>query len=151
MTEDVSKQNSLWPLPKFKFQIKWDALEFTFQEVSGLNSEAKVIEYRQDKNPSFSAIKMPGIQQNSVVTLKRGLVVKDNKFQDWFQKINMNTIERSPATISLLDEAGKPTMNWELANAWPSKITATDMQSDGNEVAIETLEITHEGITIKNG
>ena len=74
----------------------------------------------------------------------------DNEFWDWFNQIKMNTIERVPVTISLLDEAGSPTMVWTLANAWPTRITATDLRSDGNEVAVETIEIAHEGITIAN-
>ena len=57
---------------------------------------------------------------------------------------------RLPITISLLDEAGGTTMVWTLTNAWPTKITGTDLKSDGNEVAIETIEIVHEGITIDN-
>jgi len=51
----------------------------------------------------------------------------------------------------LCDEAGKATMSWTLANAWPTKITGTDLKSDGNEVAVETLEVAHEGLTIANG
>ena len=54
-------------------------------------------------------------------------------------------------TISLLDEEGKATMVWKLANAWPTKISGTDLKADGNEVAVETLEIAHEGLTIENG
>jgi phage tail-like protein len=41
-------------------------------------------------------------------------------------------------------------MVWTLANAWPTKISSTDLKADGNEVAIETIEIAHEGITIDN-
>jgi phage tail-like protein len=62
----------------------------------------------------------------------------------------MNTIERVPVTISLLDEAGAATMVWTLTNAWPTKITGTDLKSEGNEVAIESIEIAHEGLTIAN-
>lgn len=62
----------------------------------------------------------------------------------------MNTIKRVPVIISLLDETGKPTMVWTLANAWPTKITGTDLKAEGNEVAVETIEIAHEGLTIAN-
>ena len=75
----------------------------------------------------------------------------DNKFWDWFNQIKMNTIKRVPVTISLLDEGGKPTMVWTLMNAWPTKITGTDLKAQGNEVAIETIEVAHEGLTIANG
>jgi len=74
----------------------------------------------------------------------------DNKFWAWFSTIKMNTIKRQPLTISLLDEAGKPTMVWKLQNAWPTKITGTDLKSTGNEVAVETIEIAHEGLTVEN-
>ena len=74
----------------------------------------------------------------------------DNRFLDWFNKIKMGVIERQPVTIKLLDESGAPTMVWTLKNAWPTKITGTDMKSDGNEVGVETLEMTHEGIEINS-
>lgn len=59
-------------------------------------------------------------------------------------------IKRSTVTISLLDEEGKPAMVWTLTNAWPTKITGTDLKAGANEAAIKTLEIAHEGLTIAN-
>lgn len=54
-------------------------------------------------------------------------------------------------TISLLDEKGAPTMVWKLANAWPTKISGTDLKANGNEVAVETVVFAHEGVTIQSG
>ncbi|MEJ2045212.1 MAG: phage tail protein [Reinekea sp.] len=151
MADDGSAQStSVWPIPKFHFQVKWDSEVMSFQEVSGLDVEAQVIEYRSGDSPVFSTVKMPGIQKSGNVTMKKGVFKSDNKFWDWFNKIKMNTIARVPVTISLLDETGAPTMVWTLANAWPTKITGTDLKSDGNEAAIETIEIAHEGLTIAN-
>ena len=151
MADDGSAQSTnVWPLPKFYFQVKWDSEEMSFQEVSGLDIEAQPIEYRLGASPEFSTIKMPGIKKSGNVTMKKGVYKGDNKFWDWFNEIKMNTIKRVPVTISLLDETGAGTMVWTLANAWPTKITGTDLKSDGNEVAIETIEIVHEGITIEN-
>lgn len=59
----------------------------------------------------------------------------------------MNAIERVTVTISLVDKAGAPVQTWTLKNVWPTRIT-TDMKSEGNEVAIETLEMAYEGITV---
>lgn len=145
------KQDNVWPLPKFYFQVKIGDKEIPFQEVSGLDIEAQIIEYRHGNSKEFSTIKMPGIKKTGNVTLKKGIFVKDNGFWDWFNKIKMNTIERQTIVINLLDEAGKPTMIWTLTNAWPTKITGTDMKSDGNEIAVETIEVAHEGLTIANG
>jgi phage tail-like protein len=152
MADDGAAQSTtVWPLPKFFFEVKWDAEVMSFQEVSGLDIEAQPIEYRHGDSPEFSVIKMPGIKKNGNVTMKKGIFKSDNKFWDWFNQIKMNTIKRLPVTISLLDEEKAPTMVWTLANAWPTKITGTDLKSEGNEVAIETIEIAHEGITISNG
>lgn len=143
-------QDKVWPLPKFFFQVQIAGQEVAFQEVSGLDIEAQVIEYRHGNSKEFSTIKMPGIKKSGNVTLKRGVFKGDNTFWDWFNAIKMNTIERKEVVISLLDQEGAPTMVWTLKNAWPTKITGTDLKSDGNEVAVETLEVAHEGITIDN-
>lgn len=152
MADDGSAQSAtVWPMPKFHFQVKWDSNVMSFQEVSGLDVQSEEIKYRHGDNPIFSPIKMPGMKKYGNVTMKKGIFKGDNKFWAWLNEIKMNTIKRIPVTISLLDEAGKPTMVWTLANAWPTKIQGTDLKSEGNEVAIETIEIVHEGLTIANG
>ena len=152
MADDGSTQSTtVWPLPKFHFQVKWDSEELSFQEVSGLDIEAQVIEYRHGNSQEFSTIKMPGIQKSGNITMKKGIFKSDNKFWDWFKEIKMNTIKRIPMTISLLDESHEPTMVWKVKNGWPTKVTGTDLKSDSNEVAIESIEIAHEGIEIENG
>ena len=152
MADAGDKQGATWPLPKFYFSVNLgDPGQIPFQEVSGLDTEAESITYRAGDNKAFNVIKMPGLIKSGNVTLKKGIFVNDNRFWSWFENIKMNTIKRQAVVISLLDETGKPTMVWKLANAWPTKITGTDMKSDGNEVAVETLELAHEKLTIENG
>lgn len=147
-------QNDIWPLPKFYFSVVIgggkELKGASFQEVSGLDTETQVIEYRKGDSNVFSTVKMPGISKFSNITLKKGIFVGDNKFWDWYNEIQLNTITRQSVVISLLNEKGTPTMVWTLKNAWPTKITGTDLKSDGNEVAVETLELAHEGLTIEN-
>lgn len=151
MADDGSSQSTtVWPLPQFRFEVRWDATVMRFQEVSGLDVEAQPIEYRHGDSPAFAVIKMPGLKKYSDVTLKKGVFKSDSKFWDGFNEIQMNTIRRKAVTVSLLDEAGAPTMVWTLANAWPTKITGTDLKAEGNEVAVETIVISHEGLTISN-
>jgi phage tail-like protein len=153
MADDGSAQSTVateWPLPKFHFEVKWDSKVMSFQEVSGLDIQSEPIEYRAGDSPNYSKIKMPGLKKSGNVTMKKGIYKSDNKFWDWFSQIKMNVIKRVPITISLLDEGNKPTMVWTLSNAWPTKITGTDLKAEGNEVAIETIEIVHEGIAIAN-
>ena len=151
MADDGSAQSpNNWPLPKFHFKVEWDKEVMSFQEVSGLDVQSEEIKYRKGDSPVFSPVKMPGLKKYGNVTMKKGIFKSDNKFWDWINQIKMNTITRKSITISLLDEAGAPTMVWTLANAWPTKITGTDMKAEGNEVAVESIEIVHEGLTIAN-
>jgi len=145
-------QDNIWPLPKFYFKVILDSQDnaVSFQEVSGLETETQPIEYRHGDSKLFSTIKMPGIVKTGNVTLKKGIFVNNNNFWKWYDAIKMNTIERETVVIQLLDEGGNPTMTWTLSNAWPTKITGTDMKSDANEVAVELLELAHEGLTIAN-
>lgn len=152
MADDGSKQSATdWPLPKFHFQVKIDGNEMHFQEVSGLDMEAQVIEYRAGDSKQFSPLKMPGLKKYTDVTMKKGIFKGDLKFWEWFKDVKMNTIKRKPVTISLLDEDGGAVMVWTLANAWPTKVSGTDLKANGNEVAIETIVIAHEGLTIAKG
>ncbi|HEX5555514.1 MAG TPA: phage tail protein [Chitinophagaceae bacterium] len=149
MADDGSAESqTIWPLVKFSFQVKWDKDELIFQEVTGLTSETQVIEYRGGNSKVFSTVKMPGIQKFGNVTLKKGIFKGDKALWDKYNAIKMNTVKRSSITISLLDESQKAVMTWTLANAFPSKITVTDMKSDANEVAVETMELAHEGLQI---
>ena len=151
MADDGSAQSpNNWPLPKFHFKVEWDKEVMSFQEVSGLDVQSEEIKYRKGDSPVFSPVKMPGLKKYGNVTMKKGIFKSDNKFWDWLNQIKMNTIARKSITISLLDEAGAPTMVWTLANAWPTKITGTDMKAEGNEVSVESIEIVHEGLTLAN-
>ena len=144
------KQDTNWPLPKFYFSVTIGGEEVSFQEVSGLDVENQSIEYRHGNSPVFKTIKMPGMQKLGNVTLKRGVFSNDNKFWDWYSKIKMNTIKREAVQIQLLDQAGNPTMRWTLDNAFPVKVSATDLKTEGNEVAVESIEIAYEKLSVSN-
>jgi phage tail-like protein len=152
MADDGSKEGATWPMPKFRFEVDLgtELTNVAFQEVSGMDAENQIIEYRKSNSTEFSTEKMPGIVKYGNVTMKRGIFVNNNAFWKWHTEIQMNTIKRRTVLIKLLDEAGEITMEWTLKNAWPTKITSTDLKSDGNEVAVDTLEIAHAGLTISN-
>jgi len=152
-TDNGSAEGATWPMPKFRFEVDLGPTitGVAFQEVSGMDVEHQIIEYRNSNSALFSVEKMPGIVKYGNVTMKRGVFVNDNTFWNWRSQIQMNTIARVTVVIKLLDENGDVTMQWQLLNAWPTKITSTDLKSDGNEVAIDTLEIAHEQLIITNG
>jgi phage tail-like protein len=139
-----------YPLPKFHFTVEWGGTRIGFSEVSGLDMQVDLIEYRDGSSPTYGKIKMPGMHKFSNITLKRGVFQGDNDFFNWLNTVSLNTIERRDLTISLLNEQHMPVMTWKVRNAWPVKVQSTDLKSDANEVAIETLELAHEGLTIQN-
>ena len=147
MEDNEGAKDTTWPTPKFRFEVDLGAefANIAFQEVSGMDTENQVIEFRESNK------KMPGIVKYGNITMKRGIFVNDNTFWNWHDQIQMNTIKRRTLTIKLLDENGTVTMKWTLKNAWPVKITRADLKSDGNEVAVESLEIAHERIIISKG
>jgi len=142
---------SQYPLSKFHFTVNWGGTQIGFSEISGLQVEMDVIEYREGASPEYSKIKMPGMHKNGNITLKRGTFANDNEFYAWFNTVKMNTIERRDIIISLLNENHEPVVTWKVKNAWPVKVQSTDLKADGNEVAIESMELAHEGLTIQNG
>ncbi len=139
-----------YPIPKFHFLVEWGGARIGFTEVSGLEVSTEVIEYREGSSPVYHKIKMPGMQKFANITLKRGTFKGDNDFYNWWNTVALNTIERRDVTISLLNENHEPVVVWKINNAWPVKVQSTDLKADGNEVAIETIELAHEGLTIQN-
>ncbi len=145
-----------YPLPKFHFLVEWgDGFRIGFTEVSGLDFETEVIEYREGVSKKYNKTKQPGLTKYSDVTLKRGTFEGDfDFFKLWkesfyFQEGNKTGSRyRRTVTIKLLNEEHEPIITWQLESAWAKKVQSTDLKADGNEVGIETMELAHEGLTI---
>jgi phage tail-like protein len=149
MADDPKKN---YPLPKFHFQLDWGGTRIGFTEVSGLDFETEVIEYREGSSPTYNKSKQPGLTKFSNVTLKRGTFLGDFEYFEQWKKTQLfqegKEKFRRDVTIRLLDEEHQPVISWTLSRAWPSKIQSTDLKADANEVAIETMELVHEGLSI---
>ena len=117
-----------------------------FSEVSGLSRHVDPIEYREDSNPDNASIKTPGQAKFANIFLKRGISKGDTEFYEWINTIRMGTVERTDIIISLLDETHAPVMTWKVHNAWPVKIESGPFNAKGNEVALETIELEHDGL-----
>ena len=139
-----------YPLPVFHFTVEFGGKRQGFSEVAGLTQENQAIEYRDGSFKEYSSIKMPGLRKFSNVTLKRGIVAKDNDFFNWLNTVKLNKVERRDLTISLLNEAHEPVMTWKIMNAFPVKVEGPQLKASGNEVAIESIELAHEGLTLQN-
>jgi phage tail-like protein len=136
------------PYRQYNFAVELgNSIVAQFSEVNGLDSTTDVVEYREG-NQNMTVRKLPGLTKFSNITLKRGVTVDNQAIWAWREKTATGKIERSQSiAIILMDDTQSAVVRWELAEAWPVKWTGPDMNATGNSVAIETLEIAHEGIT----
>jgi phage tail-like protein len=141
-----------YPLPKFHFQVSWGKTRMGFTEVTGLDFETEVIEYREGNMKQYNKLKQPGLTKYGNITLKRGTFLGDFDYYTWWKQTyffqEKSQTFRTNVTIQLMDEQHNPIVTWTLANAWPTKVQSTDLKADANEVAIESIELAHEGLTI---
>ncbi len=113
--------------------------------MSGFDASIDVIEYREG-DAVQTPMKLPGLKKYGNITLKQGLVDSDVLYK-WMETGFEADVDRKTITITLLDIAGEDAASWQVINAWPCKYTAPDFNATASEVAVETLEIAHEGMT----
>jgi phage tail-like protein len=118
-----------------------------FSEVELPAGEIEAIEYREGNEISRTR-KLPGLVKYANVTMKRGITGNLELF-DWWKAVRDGQILRRDVTITLLDEQRQEVQRWRVRDAWPAKIEAGPLNAQGNEVAIETLELAHEGFEIE--
>lgn len=135
-----------YPYGKFRYKVEIDGLEAGgFSEVTGFDASIDVIEYREGDMVQ-TPMKIPGLKKYGNITLKQGLATSKVLY-DWIIAGVNGAVDRKTITITLLDDEESPAASWQVINAWPMKYTAPDFNATSSEVAIETLEIAHEGMT----
>jgi len=138
-----------YPLPRFHFQVDWGGAKISFTEVTGLVMEHEKIEYRHSDSKDFNKIAMPGMIKNNNITLKRGKFEADFDYNTWLEDVaNDRVNSRRDVIIRLLNEKHAPVAAWSAARCFPVKVTAPDLKSDANEIAVESIEIAHEGLKL---
>ena len=136
------------PYKGYNFLVEIDGISVAaFCEVSGLSSATEVIEYRNGSDRANTVRKLPGLTTYANIVLKRG-VTQDTQLWQWRKAIEQGTPDRRSGAIVLLDDEHKPVRRWRFTEGWVTKFDGPDLNAKGNDVAIETIEIAHEGLTI---
>jgi phage tail-like protein len=131
----------------YNFRLEIDGIDRGgFRECSGLDSTQDPIEYREGNEKPLTVRKQPGLVKYSNITLKWGIITDDPQWWDWRTKTTKGELERKNLSIVLLDDTAVEVYRWNLRDAWPAKWTGASFNSTGNEIAIETLELAHEGV-----
>src|SRR5262245_32612756 len=137
------------PYRSFNFQLVIDGVPLgAFSEVSGLTVEADAVDYREGTDVQPNVRKLIGLNKMGDVTLKRGQT-QDRSLWAWHQNIVNGQQDRRNVTIVLMNEARQPVLSWHAENAWVKKIEAPSFKASGNEVAMESVVLVHEGLTIE--
>jgi len=141
------------PYPAYNFEVivvgisdDGRSVKGSFSEVSGLGVEVTPIEYRTGSEPN-QVRKLPGLNKFSNITLKRG-VIGDLAFWNWLVRAMQGNVLRADGSIILLDENRAEVLRWNFVRAWPCRWTGPNLNAKTSEIAIETLEICHEGISV---
>ena len=138
------------PYPNHNFEVSIVGVaddNLGFSEVELPSGEIEVIEYREGRDAD-TVRKLPGLVKYPNVTLKRG-INGYLELYNWWKAARDGDVRRTDVTIKLLDEQRQEVMRWNLSRAWPVKVEAGPLNAQGNEVAIETLELAHEGFEIE--
>ncbi len=139
------------PLRSFNFRVEIDSMTVaSFSEVSGMTAEGDAVDYREGRDKANAHRKLVGLRKYGVITLKRGYTGKDSFMWDWYSAVATGaTNARRNFSIVLCDETQTDVLFFNGINGFLNKIEGPHMMAGGNEVAIESAEIVHEGLSIK--
>lgn len=139
-----------YPLTVFHFSVSWGGDNIGFSEVSGLSQEVQAIEYRDGlMSGTTLPLKRPGLKKAGNITLKKGMVTANLELYNWLNNSGQPNVERRDLVITLLNDEGAPVFIWSIAQAWPVKCEGPGLKASGNDIAIESVDLAHEGITLK--
>lgn len=137
------------PYASFNYVLELDGSPVAaFAEVSGLSAEIAVIEYRDGNDKVSTPRKIPGLAKYANVVLKRG-ITKDLGLWQWMRQALQGNVSRKNGTIVLLDETRQPVLRFKFVRGWPCKWVGPSLNAASNDIAIETLEIAHEGLDVE--
>ena len=131
--------------PAFHYQVEWGGLTVEFQEVTGLTKASDRDAYKEG-GPARK--QSSGLSKVSTITLRKGIISSAQNFSLLKRKVQLTEKEREDIVIRLLDEQRRHVATWKISAAWPTKVQGPDLKADGNEVAIEMVDLTHEGLCL---
>lgn len=136
------------PYRAFNFRIEIDNLTVgAFSECSGLSSDGDAVDYREGTDIPLNVRKLVGLRKYANIVLKRGYT-QNTELWDWYTNIVNGVPDRRNGTIILMDEARNDVLRWNIENAWINKIEGPSFKANGNEIAMESVELVHEGLTL---
>jgi phage tail-like protein len=142
-----------YPLPSYNYKVEVGDETIGFSEVSGLDISHETTTYKESASGLNGprTMHMPAQGTPANITLKKGLVlgISVPTLFDWINSIKLNRVNKKDIYIRLCDETGKAVVTWKVINAFPTKLEAPSFTADSNDVAIESMELMADGVTIE--
>ncbi|MFT7265146.1 MAG: phage tail-like protein [Halioglobus sp.] len=142
-----------YPLPVYNYKVDIGDKTIGFSEVSGLDIAHETITYKESSLTGLGpiAMYMPGQGTPANITLKKGFVtgVSVPILFDWLNSIQLNRVEKKDIYVRLCDETGAAVVSWKVINAFPTKLEAPSFTAESNEVAIESMELMADGVSVE--
>ena len=144
MANDVRKD----PYRGYNFRIELDNTAVaSFRECSGLSLTTDAVDYREGTDKPLSVRKLTGLRKYTNITLKRGYTDNQDLWK-WYKNIVNGVPDRRNGAVVLQDEQHKDVLRWNFDNGWICKWEGPTLNATGNDVAIENIEICHEGVAL---
>lgn len=155
MATDTKTIKTQYPLPVYNYRVEVGGESISFSEVSGLSLSFETKAYMESKTtepgPGPNKMNMPLQKKGLTITLKKGYVLARSisTFYKWISSIKLNQVVKKDIKVRLCDEDGKPLVSWSVLNAFPTKLDAPAFNAGSNEVAIESMELMADDLTIE--
>ena len=141
---------SYYPPVGFYFKVQFSGFrspyDASFQEVSGITAERDVEEIEEGGENRYT-YRVPGRARYNNLILKRGLMVLTSDLATWCRKALESDLSKPikphDLDVMLLDAEAKPLMKWSFKQAWPVKWSASDFNSQANQIVVESLEFAY--------
>lgn len=139
--------DTVYPIAKYRYTVNIDGIGVAgFSEVTGYDASIEPTDYREGNMKAPTPIKVAGIRKYSNITLKWG-VTGSMAMYNWISGSFEGPVERKTVAISLMNDSEEEVATWQIINAWPTKYTGPEFNATSSDVAIESLELAHEGLT----
>jgi len=154
MAVSAQEVRQSYPLPVYNYRVEIGGSAIAFSEVAGLSVGHEVATYKESStsgSPGPRVIHMPSQPTAPKITLKKGIVRGQSvaTLYNWIASIQLNIVEKKDIFIRLCDEAGAPIISWRAINAFPTKLDAPSFDSKSNDVAVESMELQTDRVTIE--
>jgi phage tail-like protein len=137
------------PFRGFNFRVEFIGLGVaSFSEVSGLTADGDTADYREGTDPVNSVRRLPALRKYLMLKFVRGQTADDSLWR-WYARIANGVNERYNGSVILMNEAHRDVMRWNFENAFINKMEGPTLKASANEVAIETMEVVHEGLMLE--